>query len=600
MIDKNCLDDNSWKKIKPLGMNINLIANKALDGKQISNFTLELEHVTINKKIKINLFIPIFDKNVINWRNSKKALLFKGDLLIDSDFEIDMNCREESERMDVHITSPYDLAIKGMEKSIASGIRNWFYDFEKELNDNVVQTYIDKWFSSNEQWRVLKYSRIAQEDQHNGIILNLMGKDSSHSRRMMNKVFNAKLWDIIDLNSTSVSDKINESFRFINGVYFKNKNFKSLNTLGICCKTLVKHSIGLGMNPKRAYLLKNTFEQTVDLVSPDFPLVHPYKKDEENILHGKNFLTAIMHLEHYTHEDAIAISENAAKEMIAARTITQLIESNLPITLLIQKDDTVSQNTVIALDGDKEIRASKLYYPGKIVKIVLSKGNRFGVNTNRVWLEYESYYPLSNGDKLSNRHGGKGVITIIPNKSMPHTKNNTIIDICIGPETITNRKAMSILWEMMLTKKAIQQGENLYVKLLKDSPELAWTNNKDYDFKTLSLEYGNKEQLYVDNKPLECLTYVSKLFWLRLDKFAKEIITSIGDKQSYNNFNSVTDNAKLSGQRCNVAKLLALSAKNLQNLATEIVDENISGEKFFSDLINATYNEDFIVKNIKI
>jgi len=591
-----CLDQDSWKSIQPLGMNIYFTNEEILSGGITRKVSLELIHPNVPKKATLEIHLPIFNQNVINWRNSKKALLFKGDVLIDSDFDIDMGEKDASERMDLHITSPYIIANRSLESELANGLRNWFYDSEPEVNQDLVQLYIDKWFSSGKEWRVLKYSKVAQEDQNNGIILDLSTNETGHSVRMMSKVFNSNLWDIIDLNSTSISDKVNESFRFIEGCSYTAKKIAPPIKQGISCKILQKHAIGLGMNPRRAYLLRNTFEQVVDLVVPEYPKVSPYSSTEANVLHGLNLLTAIMHYKHYTHEDSIVISQSAADKFTACRTVTQLIESNLPISVLVKDNQEVDTLTVVAIDGENPVLASKLYFPGKVEEVSVTKGNRFGVNTNRVWLKYVSYYPLLTGDKLSNRHAGKGVVTIIPDKDMPSTTTGRIIDICIGPETITNRKAMSILWEMMLCKKADENGGHIKVDILDpDSLEAQWPTDDNHNFKLLAQSFGKKESLFLSSKKeLPNKVFISDLFWMRIDKFAKEILSSVYQYRAKNNFGSLIDDAKTSGQRCNPAKLLALSAKKLDHFVLDIIKDNMSGRRFFTDLLTAAKNTTFI------
>lgn len=582
---KQCLDNESWSKIKPLGMNLIVHNFEVLSGDQYQILDIIGRHPKVNKRATFKLRLPIFEENVISWRNSTKALLHAGDVLVDSDFDICMDIKDESERMDIHVTTPYEIAIKEIEAAIANGLRNWFHDKEPDVNEDIIQAFVDKWFSSGSQWRVLKYSKIAQEDQQHGIILGLFPKGNSHNDRMLSRVFNPKLWDIIDLNSTSISDKVNESFRFIHD----DSPF---------CKVLAKHSIGLWMNPRRAYLLRNTFEQAVDLVNNELPLVTPYEDDEVNPLNGLNLETALMHYDHMTHEDGIVISESAASKFVAARTITQLVESNLEVKPLVKEGDPITSTTPIAVDGDRQILASKTYFPGKVSEIVISNGSRFGVITNRCWFKFETYYPLLHGDKLSNRHGGKGVVTVIPDQDMPYYLDNEgnkkHVEVCIGPETVVNRKAMSLLWEMMLSKKAKETGSPIKVDLYsKDGNQVDWPSGENYSFSSLADKYGDKQQLYLNGNKLEETTFVSDLFWLRIDKFAKEIISVCKDKRKMNNFKAVVDDAKASGQRCNPAKLLALSARDMTDVAGDIIDNNMSGKQHFTNLIDAVKNEKF-------
>lgn len=593
---EQCLDNASFEKMLPLGMTVKVLERIMLEGEQFETLTLSLEHYKARKYTTIELTIPVFNGNVIQWRNSKKALMFVGNILIDSDFDIAMFKKEGSEYMDLSIVPPSTVAIRGIENQLSHALRNWFYDIDTEIDNNLVQIHVDRFFSTGDNWRVLKYSAIAQEDQHNGILIAGNINSPSHVNRMLSKVFNPKLWGTICLNSTSFSDKANESFRLTEGV--KCVNGKLINEEGKLpvCSILKRHSIFLEHNPARAYLLRNTIESAIELIKPELPIVSPYESNETNPLHGINFLTAIMHLGIHTHEDAIAISESAAKKMWASRIMTQLIESDAPVTPLLAPGDAVSPDSIIALDGDKEVTASKLYMPGIIEERSISKGKRFGESTQRVWYKIRSFYPLETGDKISNRHGGKGVVKIIPDSEMPVDVNGNVIEICIGPESIINRKAMSIFWEMMLCKKAQYDG----MDKIKVTGAFEGTKNTDYNsFSQLAGLFGTKDVLYLNGEVLPESTYVSKLFWMRIDKIAKEIVSCVKTKRSKNNFGAVVDSAKISGQRCNLAKILALSGRDAIDLAADIIDNNMSGQKFFKQLVDCARNERFVINGQK-
>ena len=154
---KQCLNNESWNHIKPLGMDLTVENKEILSGEKVQLLHFSAIHSKIEKRALFSLTLPIFEGNVVSWRNSMKALLHTGDVLVDSDFDICMDIKDESERMDLHITDPYDTAIKEIESSIANGLRNWFYDKDPEVNDDIIQAFVDKWFSSGTQWRVLKY-----------------------------------------------------------------------------------------------------------------------------------------------------------------------------------------------------------------------------------------------------------------------------------------------------------------------------------------------------------------------------------------------------------------------------------------------------------
>lgn len=584
------------EKIKPIGMNCSVQKRNTLEGDETEAITLTLQHPRVNKSITITIFLPVFTGNVIKWRNSYKALVHVADVLVDSDFEIALGEREQDNRMELMVKTPAMIIVKSIENAITSSIRSWFYDAEEHIDSMAIQTSIDKWFSSGIEWRVLKAGEIAKQDQENTVIISPETIQLSHKDRMINRVFNPDLHGFVDLNSTSVGNNINSSFRLSDGASCKDNIIVKSDNGNPFCKILTKHAIGLHMNPKRAYLLRTTFEAAVSLLNSENPIVTPYEYDEEVKLNGLNLNTAVMHMNEFTHEDSIVISQSAADKMTALREVTQLVESHLPVTPICKIGDEVFTNTPIALDGEKHVLATKLYYPGVVDEISSSVGNRFGEKSHRSWFKMTCCYPLETGDKVSNRHGGKGVVVVIPDEKMPRDAHGELVEVCIGPESITNRKAMSILWEMMLTKKADAMClSSIKVDLFNQSKEeLEWSSGPDYNFKELSKQYGKKTQLYINGEKLEEETFVGSLFWIRLDKFAKEIVTSVKRQKTRNNIKGVVDQASLSGQRCNPPKLLAMCKRGLQDVAIDIVEKNMSAQDHFNNIIKAIKNEDNI------
>jgi len=148
----------------------------------------------------------------------------------------------------------------------------------------------------------------------------------------------------------------------------------------------------------------------------------------------------------------------------------------------------------------------------------------------------------------------------------------------------------------MLCKKADEKGGHIKVDILdSNSVNAQWPIDDNHDFKALAQSYGEKETLFLPSgDKLLKKVFVSNLFWMRIDKFAKEIISSVHEHRTMNNFGSLVDDAKTSGQRCNPAKLLALSAKKLDPLVSDIIKNNMSGRAFFTDLLSAAKNITFI------
>jgi len=369
---------------------------------------------------------------------------------------------------------------------------------------------------------------------------------------------------------------------------------KSTSTYGF------KIPIDIDLNPRRAYLLRNIFEQVIDLTNNEDPLYSPYGEGEAVRLHGINLYTILCHVKHYTFEDGIVISESAADKMSGERIITQLIESHQEIKLLAEQGDFVSPNDPLAYDSATEscILASKLVYPATIEEVKISIGQRFGIRTNRLWFKFRSYYPLCNGDKLSNRHGGKGVVTIVPDDKMPEASRISYLDgvpcalaslnppsateVCIGPDTIFRRSCLSALEEFSQTG---------FTKLFTDSfmPQFRERNLKVSPLHNLNVTLAEETVGYP--------THGGYMFWMRLDKIAREIVSCTDENRVKNSFGGNIDNAKTSGQRCNMAKLLAMTGRGLSDLAISIVEENSSAKPYFASLVKALRNERFCLGN---
>lgn len=79
--------------------------------------------------------------------------------------------------------------------------------------------------------------------------------------------------------------------------------------------------------------------------------------------------------------------------------------------------------------------------------------------------------PADIGDKLSGRHGNKGVITaVIPDEDMPHDKDGEPIDIIMNPAGVPGRINPSQVLETNLAKVADKEGVIIQVTSFPDSP----------------------------------------------------------------------------------------------------------------------------------
>jgi len=591
MINTGILDSRSWGLMRPLGMRVMVLGHEILEGNEVQKFDLLIQHPSITSKfVRLTVGIPVFDSNVVQWRNSLKALMARACIDPDAQLQVALGELEECNAMQLCIETPHEVAIKSVETVLEGALRSWFYEAESSIDSVSVQAAIDSWFASGPEWRVLKPTDIARTDQQHGLLLDINQETRSHTDRMLARAYNPELVNLIDVNSTSHGDRINESWRLTSGCRIEHGEIHPDPEGGVFCNILERHAVGLGMNPNRAYLLRPTLEACLDIQSPEEPLVTRYNEGDL-MLSGVNLITAVMHMSYMTHEDCIVVSQSAADKLRAFRRVTQLVESDQPVEARVEIGSHVTPQSVIAQDGERLVTASKLYNRASVAEAVRSRGFRLGRETNRLWFRMEAECPMATGDKLTNRHGGKGVAIVVPDADMPHL-NGKPIEVCIGPETIVKRRCLAAIWEMMLSRKAEAEGAPIKVDLYTKNGDgtISWPQDENHDFEALARVWGGKHTLEMHDTPLAEETFVGPLFWLRPDKIAHEIVSVVTGRRPRNDHGGFVDNAGTSGQRCNAAKLIALSARGLVPFATYIMDNNVSARGHFRDLVRAVRN----------
>jgi DNA-directed RNA polymerase subunit beta len=137
-----------------------------------------------------------------------------------------------------------------------------------------------------------------------------------------------------------------------------------------------------------------------------------------------------------------------------------------------------------AIFGEKarEIRDSSLRVPhgewGKVINVrVFSRSNGddlpAGVNQRvRVWIAHKR--KLSVGDKLSGRHGNKGVVSIIaPVEDMPFLPDGTPIDIILNPIGVPSRMNIGQILEAHLGRAAQILGSKVLTPVFDGADDIA-------------------------------------------------------------------------------------------------------------------------------
>lgn len=189
---------------------------------------------------------------------------------------------------------------------------------------------------------------------------------------------------------------------------------------------------------------------------------------------GKNLKVAYMPYRGYNFEDAVVVSESAAKAMTSQHMLRETVTAEANSILnkkkfLAETAGTTSKEQADKLDDDAVIRVGQKVRPGdvliglmrkeevtpessqlaliskKLVKPVrtravtwdkdyegvVAKVVKHGKDTT-VYVKTET--PLTVGDKLVGRHGNKGICSlIVPDHEMPKTSDGKAVDVILSP-----------------------------------------------------------------------------------------------------------------------------------------------------------------------
>jgi DNA-directed RNA polymerase subunit beta len=232
-----------------------------------------------------------------------------------------------------------------------------------------------------------------------------------------------------------------------------------------------------------------------DKVKKGQVLVDSFSIDDGNLALGRNITCAFMSWEGYNFEDAIIISKRLVRDDVytsihiekyeieerdtklgpeeITRDIPNVSEESLanldelgivhvgaevrPNDILVGKitpkgetEPSAEEKLLRAIFGEKtrEVKDSSLRMPsgewGKVIRSRVFSRDRHdelpaGVNTLvQVWVAQKR--KISVGDKMSGRHGNKGVISIVlPEEDMPFLPDGTPVDIILNPLGVPSR-----------------------------------------------------------------------------------------------------------------------------------------------------------------
>ena len=233
-------------------------------------------------------------------------------------------------------------------------------------------------------------------------------------------------------------------------------------------------------------------------VKPGQLLAHTnYTDDQGDAAVGVNLKTAYLNWRGVTFEDAVAISESAARKL----TSEHMYKQRLPVDPSVSTDPkaykglfpgrfTTEQLKHIGDDGMAK-SGTKLNRGDPVAVAIRTRepspgslGRRMRTDDSLVWDhdyegvvvdsvsgdDYHSVYirsnaPAEEGDKLTIRAGGKGIISsVIPDSQMPLDANGEPFEQLLSPLGIISRTNPSQLIETVMGKVAKKTGKPVYIE----------------------------------------------------------------------------------------------------------------------------------------
>lgn len=239
-----------------------------------------------------------------------------------------------------------------------------------------------------------------------------------------------------------------------------------------------------------------------DKFQPGQLLAHSNYTDSNGTLAlGTNLRTAFMNYRGMNYEDAVVLSESAAKRLQSEHMHTMDYDH--------QPDHKVGRNSYVSIypgkfnrdqlsriGDDGVIKVGSVIKTGDPLILAISqKQPTAGQALHRVTKAYhqdaahvwdhkaegvitdvnhdkdgikiaiKSYAPMKVGDKMSNRYGGKGVVsTIVPDEHMPKNRDGSPFEVLLNPQGVISRVNPSQLVEAALGKIARKTGKPYMIR----------------------------------------------------------------------------------------------------------------------------------------
>jgi hypothetical protein len=249
--------------------------------------------------------------------------------------------------------------------------------------------------------------------------------------------------------------------------------------------------------------------------------------------------------------------------------------------MLLAEGDVISPGDAIAeindaLTGTKQtIKAKRIVYPSVIESIRKVVTQTAGMPALRIDVVCRAEVEAETGDKLFTRSAIKGVANVLDDDHMPVLPTGERVEAVISPESVINRRAMSTFWEMMANSYVLGTGNEV---------SGSHTNPRPSFQELVDMGYGKPCRLMFNDEPLPEETFCGPVFFIRIDKLARENMTAHDGTRILNGMRVPVDSARLSGQKRDLAKGFAFLARDLGVNFAHSLRHNMYGQFAMSQL----------------
>lgn len=366
---------------------------------------------------------------------------------------------------------------------------------------------------------------------------------------------------------------------------------------------------------------RKTFVHSTPLVQPG-QTVKPgqllaksnYTTDDGTLAMGKNLRIAYMPYKGMTHEDAIVISESAAKKLSSEHMYQHDLDldpgQKLSKSAFVAKfptmyskrmlenfDDSgvIKPGTVVRKDDPLVLSVTKRQPKGQ--GVLLKKSKEQWANSSVTWkhdaegvvtdvhtgprganVVVKSFHPVEVGDKLTQRMASKGVVSkIIPDDQMPRDGEERPLEILVHPFGVISRTNPSLILEAALGKVAAKTGKPYKVPGFSETDFVEFV---EQELKKHNL--SDTEDLFDPDRNAKIpKVFTGNQFWMKLHHTAEGKLAARGDEAGY-----TADMLPAKGGEDSSKRIGALETTSLlSHGATEILRD--------AKLVRGQRNDDF-------